>query len=57
MEKGLRDCCRSIRIGKILIKFNEESKTPMVMQLIIPRAQFVIVKLIWFDVTQLVNLC
>ena len=35
MEKGLRDCCRSIRIGKILIKFNEESKTPMVMQLII----------------------
>ncbi|XP_027044061.1 uracil phosphoribosyltransferase homolog isoform X1 [Pocillopora verrucosa] len=30
MEKGLRDCCRSIRIGKILIKFNEESKTPMV---------------------------
>ena len=30
MEKGLRDCCRSIRIGKILIKINEESKMPMV---------------------------
>lgn len=30
MEKGLRDCCRSIRIGKILIKVNEETKTPMV---------------------------
>lgn len=30
MEKGLRDCCRSIRIGKILIKVNEECKTPMV---------------------------
>ncbi|XP_078375196.1 uracil phosphoribosyltransferase homolog isoform X2 [Oculina patagonica] len=30
MEKGLRDCCRSIRIGKILIKINDETKTPMV---------------------------
>ena len=30
MEKGLRDCCRSIRIGKILIKINEETKAPMV---------------------------
>ena len=30
MEKGLRDCCRSIRIGKILIKVNEESKMPTV---------------------------
>ena len=30
MEKGLRDCCRSIRIGKILIKVNEETKTPTV---------------------------
>ena len=34
MEKGLRDCCRSIRIGKILIKMNEEAKTPMVKQLL-----------------------
>ena len=32
MEKGLRDCCRSIRIGKILIKINDETKTPMVRQ-------------------------
>lgn len=30
MEKGLRDCCRSIRIGKILIKVNEETKMPTV---------------------------
>ncbi len=34
MEKGLRDCCRSIRIGKILIKINDETKTPMVKQLL-----------------------
>ena len=34
MEKGLRDCCRSIRIGKILIKIKDESKTPVVKQLI-----------------------
>lgn len=27
MEKGLRECCRSIRIGKILIQLkDEESK-------------------------------
>ncbi|XP_022654250.1 uracil phosphoribosyltransferase homolog isoform X3 [Varroa destructor] len=25
MEKGLRDCCRSIRIGKILIQSNEDT--------------------------------
>lgn len=25
MEKGLRDCCRSIRIGKILIQSDEET--------------------------------
>ena len=25
MEKGLRECCRSIRIGKVLIKSEEES--------------------------------
>ncbi|EDO44681.1 predicted protein [Nematostella vectensis] len=30
MEKGLRDCCRSIRIGKILIKVNKETSTPVV---------------------------
>ena len=26
MEKGLRECCRSIRIGKILIQTAEEDK-------------------------------
>jgi uracil phosphoribosyltransferase len=26
MEKGLRECCRSIRIGKILIQQAEEDK-------------------------------
>jgi uracil phosphoribosyltransferase len=25
MEKGLRDCCRSVRIGKILIQRSEET--------------------------------
>ena len=25
METGLRDCCRSVRIGKILIQRNEET--------------------------------
>lgn len=28
MEKGLRDCCRSIRIGKILIQRDEETALP-----------------------------
>ncbi len=28
MEQGLRDCCRSVRIGKILIQRDEESATP-----------------------------
>ena len=26
MEKGLRDCCRSIRIGKILIRRDPDTK-------------------------------
>ncbi|XP_039939997.1 uracil phosphoribosyltransferase homolog [Hirundo rustica] len=26
MEQGLRDCCRSIRIGKILIQSDEETQ-------------------------------
>lgn len=30
MEKGLRECCRSIRIGKVLIKSNEETNKPIV---------------------------
>ncbi|KAI0012810.1 uracil phosphoribosyltransferase [Xylariaceae sp. FL0662B] len=28
MEQGLRDCCRSVRIGKILIQRDEETSTP-----------------------------
>jgi uracil phosphoribosyltransferase len=28
MEQGLRDCCRSIRIGKILIQRDEETALP-----------------------------
>ena len=27
MEKGLRECCRSIRIGKILIRSTDEEGT------------------------------
>ena len=30
MEKGLRDCCRSIRIGKILIQSEEYTSKPLV---------------------------
>ena len=30
MERGLRDCCSSIRIGKILIQDHDETKQPMV---------------------------
>ncbi|WBW73453.1 uracil phosphoribosyltransferase [Schizosaccharomyces osmophilus] len=29
MEQGLRDCCRSVRIGKILIQRDEESQEPV----------------------------
>lgn len=28
MEQGLRDCCRSVRIGKILIQRDEETSKP-----------------------------
>jgi len=28
MEQGLRDCCRSVRIGKILIQRDEETCEP-----------------------------
>jgi len=31
MEKGLRECCRSIRIGKILMTLDEESETRKVI--------------------------
>jgi uracil phosphoribosyltransferase len=30
MEKGLRDCCRSIRIGKILIQSETGTSKPQV---------------------------
>ena len=30
MEKGLRDCCRSIRIGKILIRRDQETGHPRI---------------------------
>ena len=30
MEKGLRECCRSIRIGKLLIRSEEETSKPTV---------------------------
>ncbi|CAJ0625695.1 5836_t:CDS:2 [Entrophospora sp. SA101] len=28
MEQGLRECCRSVRIGKILIQRDEETAKP-----------------------------
>lgn len=31
MEKGLRECCRSIRIGKILIEKDRETQQPRVV--------------------------
>ena len=31
MEKGLRECCRSIRIGKILIQSNDETRKASVI--------------------------
>lgn len=30
MESGLRECCRSVRIGKILIQRDEETHKPKV---------------------------
>lgn len=30
MEKGLRECCRSMRIGKILIRRDQETRLPRV---------------------------
>ena len=28
MEKGLRECCRSMRIGKILIQRDQDTREP-----------------------------
>ena len=38
MEKSLRDCCRSIRIGKMLIRHEDEnmSKPPKVIYVRLP---------------------
>ena len=30
MEKGLRECCRSMRIGKILIRRDQDTRQPRV---------------------------
>ena len=35
MEKGLRDCCRSMRIGKILIKRDPNTKVARVKWLLV----------------------
>jgi uracil phosphoribosyltransferase len=32
MEHSLRQCCRDIRIGKILIQRNEDTHLPMVQK-------------------------
>ena len=33
MEIGLRDCCRSMRVGKILIRRDQDTKEPKVVSL------------------------
>ncbi len=37
MEQGLRDCCRSVRIGKILIQRDEETATAKLYYVKLPR--------------------
>lgn len=36
MEQGLRDCCRSVRLGKILIQRDEETATPKLFYVKLP---------------------
>ena len=36
MEQGLRDCCRSVRIGKILIQRDEETAKPRLFYVKLP---------------------
>lgn len=36
MESAVRDCCRSIRIGKILIQRDEETKQPLLFYAKLP---------------------
>lgn len=37
MEQGLRDCCRSVRLGKILIQRDEETATPKLFYVKLPQ--------------------
>ncbi|EEB09173.2 uracil phosphoribosyltransferase [Schizosaccharomyces japonicus yFS275] len=37
MEQGLRECCRSVRIGKILIQRNEETQQPVLFYKKLPK--------------------
>jgi len=37
MEQGLRDCCRSIRIGKILVQNDEENNEAKVFYAKLPK--------------------
>ncbi|KAI7881714.1 PRTase-like protein [Lichtheimia hyalospora FSU 10163] len=37
MEQGLRDCCRSVRIGKILIQRDEETHKPKLFYAKLPK--------------------
>ncbi|OZJ03320.1 Uracil phosphoribosyltransferase, partial [Bifiguratus adelaidae] len=37
MEQGLRDCCRSVRIGKILIQRDEETAQPKLFYAKLPK--------------------
>eukprot|EP01137_Pigoraptor_chileana_P018012 Opistho-2@76877 len=37
MERGLRDCCRSVRIGKILIQRDESTKQPQLYYAKLPQ--------------------
>lgn len=36
MEQGLRDCCRSVRLGKILIQRDEETALPKLFYVKLP---------------------
>lgn len=36
MEQGLRDCCRSVRLGKILIQRDEETAMPKLFYVKLP---------------------
>lgn len=37
MEQGLRDCCRSIRIGKVLIRSGENASDARVVYANLPK--------------------